>query len=81
MSKGWLGSAEEVQSVLEKVHAEKTVDGAYVCMGGQPISFLGAGEEYVVEENVRVRVAGVWTSLVSLMKKHAGGGLHGITIF
>lgn len=64
---GWLGSASEMLNVLRCSGAEKDAEGRFLVSGELPVSFVGAGEEYVVGENVLCRVRGQWVSLATLL--------------
>lgn len=63
---GWIGPTERVQDCL-KTHADRDEYGQYMIRGSQVVSFLGAGEEYVLGDGTEIRVQGEWKPIIPLL--------------
>lgn len=64
---GWIGSHEELLQALRTFKVDQDEEGKF-CVGGQIVSFLGAGEEFVVGDSAIVYVNGEPKNLCSLLE-------------
>ena len=64
---GWLGPASRVRETVQaRVDKYKDTD-EYCVRGGRVVNFLGVGEEFVIDDDVEVRVNGEWQPLIPLL--------------
>lgn len=75
----WIGGIEVIRAALRDEKADRLPDGSYL-LTGQVISFMGAGDEYIVGDDARYYVGGKEKSLTELLNK-TSGGVSGIKVF
>jgi len=63
---GWIGTDAQLQHVLRSFGCDRDVDGRFL-VGGNIMSFLGAGEEFVVGADAVYYVDGKPHNLVSAL--------------
>ncbi len=76
---GWMGDANHVKSALDTIGADKDENGDFLIVGKPPISFMGLGEELVLDDEVMYLLGGQPQSLVHLMNR-TSYGLRGVTV-
>lgn len=70
---GWIGSKQELMSVLEVHKMDKDEQGNYYVYGEPPVSFLGMGEEFVVSDKTEVSYKGNRINLAWLLGQTSYG--------
>ena len=63
---GWVGPAERVREAI-RAHADNDEQGNHLLRGGRIADFLGAGQEFCLDDNVEIRVDGEWKPLIPLV--------------
>lgn len=67
---GWIGPRKRILDCL-KTHADREEDGSFAVRNDEEVvSFLGAGEEYILPDNVEVKIDGEWKPLIPML--HGG---------
>lgn len=70
---GWIGSKQELMSVLAVHGADKDEDGNYLVYVDPPVSFLGMGEEFVVSDKTEISYKGKRINLAWLLGQTSCG--------
>ena len=70
---GWIGSKEELMSVLAVHGADKDEEGNYFIYEEMPVSFLGMGEEFVVSDKTEISYKGKRINLAWLLGQTSYG--------
>jgi hypothetical protein len=68
---GWTGDMKELVAALEEVGADSCEEGFLI--KGDIWSFMGAGDDVVVDDNARYRLNGEERPLVELLKERSDG--------
>jgi len=70
---GWIGSTRQFVYTLKTFGADEDENGDILISGEPPCSFMGMGEELVVNEKTLCRVKGKWVPAVGLMQMTSYG--------
>jgi len=63
---GWIGPTERIVDCL-RTHCDRDEEGQFAIRGEKIASFMGAGEEFVLSDDVEVRVDGEWKPLIPML--------------
>lgn len=63
---GWIGPVERIRDCL-RAHCDRNEEGEYEIRGEKIVSFMGAGEEFVLSDDVEVKVEGEWRPLIPML--------------
>lgn len=75
---GWIGDRVELVAVLKSCNADKDENGNFLVRGGI-VSFLGADQEYAVDDSAQYRVDGEWKDLLDPLCA-SGKGFPGVSV-
>ncbi len=70
---GWIGPAHQLKYVLQVMEADRDENGNFKIYGSEPVSFLGLGEEYVIDENCCYSINGQYASLSGALNSTSYG--------
>jgi len=69
---GWIGECEKIYAALTEAGADQTDDGkAFLLYRSMPISYLGLGQECVVDDECEYSIDGDCYKLADLMNRYA----------
>lgn len=77
--KGWMGSWNELSNVLRCFHCDVDGEGRFMVDGGI-VSYLGLGEEFVVDKSAVYYVNGEARNLLSALNATSYGMKVGVVI-
>lgn len=70
---GWIGTNKQLQHTLNVVGADKDQEGRFLIYNSELVSFLGLGEEYVIDDDTSYSVNGKKLNLAHLMASTSYG--------
>ena len=70
---GWIGAKPELMNALRVINADKDDEGDFLIGSGKVVSFLGAGEEFVVDDDAVYFVEGRQCALAGLLNSTSYG--------
>jgi hypothetical protein len=73
MADGWIGLTRQFDHAVRTFGAEVDAEDRVLVAGKLPVSFMGAGDELVVDEETLVRVGGKWVSALNLVSATSYG--------
>jgi hypothetical protein len=70
---GWIGMAHQLEYTLRSMGADTDEDGRILITGSAPVSFMGMGEEMVIDDECMYLVNGQKASVAIAMKQTSYG--------